>query len=62
MTTDRLTQKGLFERLVRLESKLDMKTANDLIVAKRFKSFSIIFIFVEVINVLLNVFLFFHYH
>lgn len=62
MKTNILTEKGLFERLVRLESKLDMKTTNDLIVAKRFKSFSVIFILVEIINVGLNVFLFFHYH
>lgn len=52
-----ITLKELFERLVQVETKLDMKTANDMIVAKRFKSFTLIIILVEVVNFIFNFFI-----
>lgn len=53
-----ITTKELFERLIALETKLDMKTENDKIVARRFKSFTYIIIFIEVINFVFNLLLY----
>lgn len=56
--TKEITMKELFERVVQLETKLDMKTENDIIVAKRFKYFTYVIIFIEVVNMVFNYFLY----
>lgn len=50
--------KELFERVVQLETKMDMKTENDKIVAKRFKGFIYVIIGIQIINLIFSYFIY----
>lgn len=54
---DRLTLKGLFERLIRVESKIDMAKDTDDKVSQRFTYFVFVIIVLEVANLVVHYFL-----
>ena len=58
MKTDRLTQKGLVERLIRLETKLDLMAEENRDTRHQLRSFVYVIIFIESINVVLNLLLY----
>ena len=54
MADNKITLKEVFERVVALETKLDMKSQNDIVVARRFKGFTYIIIGIQVVNLIIN--------
>lgn len=54
MPKDHLTLKGLFERLIRLESKIDLIKEKNKKTDVKFTSFAILVVLVELINLWLN--------
>ena len=51
---DRLTQKGLFERLIRLEAKLDLMDQKNVKTSDKFTIFALLVIFIEAANFMWN--------
>lgn len=54
MKKDILTQKGLFERLVRVETKLDFLAETNSKTSIKFTRFVLFVIFIEFVNLILN--------